>query len=283
MHVTIPLPVIVPPQYFKIRYRAIGAGSWTNFANQDNDPFTITGLTPGNYEMEATLVLADGTECNPAIYTFTVKDYECLEDIEAEIILDADGTYKIHLTYTIPPGILDPPCYWETVWYQLPSGTPVTNAWPILPTEIKIPIGANVPHHLTFRAHLCEGQYLVCFDEDIPAAPQPPCDPMQSLAYEILASDHGEYYLQITFQNSNPPTTNAQYYYRQYGGMVSGIPQPYVTGYVPISSSQTQLIFLLHPNLNVSPDINNVKVLRYQGYIVDGCGVQHNFFVARVL
>lgn len=286
INIYIPLPIIIPPQYFKIRYRAVGAGSWTTFANQDNDPFTITGLSPGDYQLEATLVLADAAECSAVIYPFTVKDYECVDDIEAEIINDTDGLYKIHVTYTIPPGIINPPCGWEAVYYELPSGTPTTVGWQQLPTGgFKIPINGNNPHHITLRGLLCEAQYIICLDEDLPAIPPPPCDPFQNIAVEISTDDFGLWHLTINFTQSNPVTTHPQIRYQQYSNIIPGmgIGQPSVTVNPIITGVVTTLTFQLYPNLNVQTNLGGTKPMRYDGYIRDGCFVKHNFTVFYLL
>jgi hypothetical protein len=103
-------PVLMPGEYFLVRYRADPSGAWINLPNQTNDPFVISDVSEGPYSLSVRFVTAQGKICPDVIKSFTV--YECDEELipatisESGLYPRTDGNYGIHGTYIYEPGYL---------------------------------------------------------------------------------------------------------------------------------------------------------------------------------
>lgn len=223
--ITIPAPTLTTGQYFKERHRQLPSGAWGSYTNRTNAAFTITGLTPGDYEFEFILVNADETHCPPVYRTYTlIGDYECITF--ASEMKKVGSLYHIEITYTLPPGHTDPACGWEVEYIQ--NGMSSKFTYTNLPASgiIKIPC-QNIGTVLYIRALLCNGRSKDCHVNDVQAFNDPPCQPFSNVVITIdevqVYSDYCEYYLNITFTQSVPATTNVQLNYVQWtSGVIAG-------------------------------------------------------------
>lgn len=266
--VTIPYPILKAGEKFKVRYRELPGGSFSAYQDETNAPFTLTGLTEGaQYEVEIIFVLADATECQAVYIYFSVPEpYECVEDFAAEIVQDSNGLYWLEITYT--PPATQPNCGWEVIYQQ--GATSNTVPYTSLPASglIRIQV-ANQSLILSIRAMTCDGQYEQCFVADVQAIPDPPCTPATNVTFNIRevfnpTLNKCEYFLDVTFTQSNPVSNPILLSYAQQAGLVSD----QFTGYITVPSG-TNVSFTrkLNPVFNASQ-----LCTQYDFSLVDICG-----------
>ena len=242
-NITIPYPVLKAGEKFKVRYRILPGGAFSAYQDETNTQFTLSGLTEGaEYELEIIFVQADETECSAVYIQFTVPDsYECVEDFAAEIIRDSNGLYWLEITYT-PPGS-QPACGWEII-YQQGSGT-ATIPYASLPTSGLIRISvANQSLILSIRAMICDGQYEECFLADVSEISPPSCVSISNVTMQIrevlnTVTNRCEYFLDISFTQSNPISSTILLSYAQ-GGSIFNTDK--FTGTVPVPSGNTPTV-----------------------------------------
>lgn len=273
---TISYPILVGSQKFAVRYRSLPAGSWNVIADQTNAPFTINGLAVGNYELEATLILADLTECTPVSYFFDVnEDFTCYANFAAEILADGNGQYYVHLTWDFPSPLVIPPCGFIIEYTN--SSTSVQIPYPTglsLSGDMNIPIPSNEQTNFKVIADLCNGIYKVCFDEDLEPA-SVPCTPMTNVVATLSPTTPSGYYsLIISYVNSSPATLTSILTWAQTQPVVSnpdvGSSPVLITGGAGNNGSFTVKV---HP----TPNAFGLECVQYKGTIFDACGVTHNF------
>lgn len=270
----IPAPIIIPPQKFRVRYRLVGAPSWTTAADQDNDPFTLD-LPAGEYEFEFTLVQADGTICPSKVQRFTVveiagEDDPCVGDFEAVVEQDGRG-YKMTITYTAAPTL---PCGYKLVItpngaasYDLTYATLPASPFTVAPVP-------NVAHRVQLFAILCDGLEVPCSDIDVTAATVM-CDPATVVAVDIVPVA-GYSNLRFTITQSNPYTPAFQLNYAQNDQVLQGVPDPGGNVTLAAGPSTTTLYQPIQPNVSVMP-VNGLVTIHYTGTLIDGCGVSHKW------
>ena len=218
--ITIPAPSLTAGQYFKERHRLLPVGTWSGQTNRTNAPFTITGLSVGDYEFEFVLVNADGTHCPPVYRTYTlVGDYDCLTF--ASQMQKQNGLYHVEVTYTLPPGFTDPACGWEIEYVQ--NGVYNKFTYANLPVSgiIKIPC-ANLSGILYIRALMCNGRVKECHSNDVAYYPDPPCVPISGVVItfeEVPNFEWCDYYINISFTQSTPATTVLKLEYFQWNAV----------------------------------------------------------------
>ncbi|MBS1771508.1 MAG: hypothetical protein JST82_01520 [Bacteroidetes bacterium] len=256
--ITIPQPVLTTGQYFKTRYRLLPSGSWSSYVNRSNAPFTLTGLSAGDYQLEAILVKANGTQCAAIYKNFTVvPDFSCLS-FSASMI-QSGSLYYIQITYTLPPGYTNPACGWEMVYEH---GTSiVNNTYPVLPSSpILIPV-ANQSYKLTIYGNICNGNKTKCGQFDISPISPPPCTGIHVTSQTMFKSA-GKYYITLNFTQSSPPTTTLTIFYQQ-----TGASSPDIKTITPaILSTATSYTFQVNPSF-----IQQKETFDYVGWIKDVC------------
>lgn len=264
--INIPAPTLTPGQYFKERHRLLPFGSWSGYFNRSNAPFTLTGLSEGEYEFEFVLVNADATECTATYRTYTiVDDYECIS-FNSEM-KKVNGLYHIEVTYTLPGGHTDPSCGWEIEWSQ--NGNTNVVPYATLPASgiIKIPCTNDVAV-LYVRAKMCNGKTKNCHVADITNFPDPPCQPFSNVTVQIIGQWNGsscDHYVVINFTQSSPATTSALLDYKQWHhGAISG---DFFNGNIPISATATSVKVKLTPLWYPSDEYTDYYVT-----FVDVCG-----------
>ncbi len=245
--ITIPAPTLTVGQYFKERHRQLPSGAWGSYTNRTNAAFTITSLTPGDYEFEFILVNADDTHCPPVYRTYTlISDYECITF--ASEMKKVGSLYHIEITYTLPPGHTDPACGWEVEYIQ--NGTSSKFTYTNLPASgiIKIPC-QNIGAVLYVRALLCNGRSKDCHVNDVQAFNDPPCVAFTNVVVTFsevpLGNGKCEYYMNISFAQSSPATTNLRLVYNQWHRGLPGGDS--FNGVIPISATTTSIKRKINP------------------------------------
>lgn len=278
VNITIPFPVLIAGQYFRVRYRIVGAPSWTNYANQTNAPFTISGLTAGTeYEVEITFY--NGTKlCQPVISRFTPEDadFACW-DFAAAMDVDS-GYYFVHITWTPVSPFMNPPCGWIIEVSQAGFSTtlPYSGNLPLL-NYLDVAVPKNITTTVRVKANMCSGVTKTCFEDDV-APISTPCSPIvitNPYCFKLIG-----YSLAIDFNQSSPATKYTTLTYKQVGffGGGAGVADQgtNVYGVLPsgATASITQKVF---PNNAVEP-----HVVQYEGTITDDCGQSHYFKTAAI-
>ena len=265
--ITIPAPVLTAGQTFKERHRLLPSGSWSGYNNRTNAPFTITGLSIGDYEFEFILVNADATQCPPVYRTYTlVADYECISF--ASEMKNVNGLYHIEITYTLPPGHTDPACGWEVEYLQ--NGNSSKFTYSSLPGSGIIKISCpNVAAILYVRANMCNGRTKVCHVNDVEHFTNPPCVPFSGVSIFItevlLGGGKCEYYLNVNFTQSVPATTSVRLVYNQWHyGVPAG---DSFNGFVSISPTATTFKRKLNPLFYMGDECT-----KYYVNFIDVCG-----------
>lgn len=267
---TIPLPVLTAGQYFKTRYRLLPAGAWSSIVNRTNAPFTLTGLSAGDYQLETILVNADASECMATYTGFkVVNDFTCI-DFDAEIV-QTGSLYQMHITYTLPGGFTNPPCGWDII---LQTSTGVQKIpYASLPVGgiIKLSV-ANVATLVRMRANLCDGNYKYCYDEDVSPV-VPTCTPLTIVKAELIKPT-GFYVVRIFIYNSNPMTVTIPFSFKEISNF-------YPSG----KSGQSFTGSILGPPLipgppymfttPVNPEGYPGEGIQYEGTLTDICGKSH--------
>lgn len=263
--ITIPSPTLTTGQYFKERHRLLPGTSWSGYSNRSNAPFTITGLSAGDYEFEFILVNADATECPPVYRTHTlVADFECISFTSQ--MKKVNGLYHVEISYTLPPGFTNPACGWEIEYLQ--NGKTVNKfTYSSLPTGgiIKIPC-ANVSGLLYIRALLCNGRVKVCHGNDVAYFPDPPCVPMTGVTIdieEIKVNGVCEFYMKVSFTQSVPATTAIKLDYREW----NAIGGDRFNGTINVSPGATSFKKRIYPQFSQG----SMECTRYYITVIDQC------------
>lgn len=266
--ITIPGPVLTTGQYFKERHRILPSGTWSSYTNRSNAPFTVSGLSIGDYEFEFILVNADGTHC-PAVYrTYTlIDDFDCIS-FNAEM-KEVNKLYHFEVTYTLPPGFTDPACGWEVEYTQGNNTQTFTMANLPVSGIIRIPC-QNLPGIVKVKANLCNGRVKECYAGDITNFPDPPCQPFTNVQMNITevhdpVTNRCRYYLNITFTQSVPATTNVRLNYLQASpGIPAGDNFNGFFTLLPAANSFTKEIF---PHF-----MEGIEIGEYTVNFIDACG-----------
>lgn len=212
-------PVLVAPAKFRTRHRLLPNGAFTAFTDRTSNSFTITGLSEGEYEIEIMYVNEQGVECSVVTQTFNVApDFTC-PSFNAQLVYEG-GIYKIRITYGTITN--NPPCGWN-IFYQHGSGATGNIPYDAtLPATgvINIPVPSNAGSYVRVEANKCDGAPEFCYNNDVPGLPPPPCSPITGVTYNIrevrnAQTGRCEYFVDISFTQSNPVSTQVTLVYLQ--------------------------------------------------------------------
>lgn len=200
--ITIPTPILTGSDYFKVRYRPV-PGSFGGYSNQDNDPFVLSGLTAGAYELEVTLV-KDGVECPATLKPFTVVDpFTCVTF--TPVIVQSGNLFYLQLSYAAPG---TPPCGWH-IHIAGSTTNKIVNYATLPASPLLIPVN-NEGLNVRVYADLCNQKSSECLNTDVPAI-TPTCTPM--VISGVVITKTGTYpsgfiAVQVTFTwtQSSPPS-----------------------------------------------------------------------------
>lgn len=289
--ITIPQPIITPPEKFKFRYRLLPGGVFTAYSDQDNDPFVLSGLAVGQYEYEALFVNADAIECGTVVGNFeVVAEAECL-DFEVEQVVISGITY-LQISYTIPSPFVNFTCGYNFYYRPTGSGQPFQNlSKPNLPASpLLIQVDPNTDYDVEIRGNSCAFTTL-CFSDEIPA-PDEPCTPRSLVSAALIdqgALPNGDrkIHINLTFTESTPATGGYVLWNLVWNqtGINAGTPpasgsQSYPAGQFPFFVAATPSgvglnIVVRHKNTSFAYVTSPAGWITIQGNITDRCGVSH--------
>lgn len=281
VNIQIPQPIITPPEKFKFRYRILPGGVFSAYQDEDNDAFTLTGLSEGEYEYEALFVTEEGIECTAVSGNFTVvAEPECLEFTVQQII--DGGVYYLEISYTFPSPFVNFPCGYNI--YYRPVGTTLYQnlGKPNLPASpLLIQIDPATDYDVIIRGNSCNNT-TICFEDTIPAAEPPACIPITVTSVDITPTatqSNGDYKVLITinYTQSTPGTTLHNIAYSQ-TGMLAGNSPATGTLSVTVPSTNTSIsfgVFARYRDSSNNPVIAPPNDISFQGTITDTCGQSH--------
>lgn len=289
--VTILTPTLTGSDYFKTRYRPVGGGYGAN-TNRTNAPFTLTGLSVGDYEMEIIFVNVEGateTDCPAVIHEFSVDpEFTCFP-FDAEIQQNG-ALYELVITYTLGSPPAWPPCGFDIVYNNGTGNVTIHYATLPLSGEIRYTIPSNANTSVTVLADMC-GYYNVCFEETVPKIPSPNCTPAVVTGYDITYVN-GFWNIRAFVTNSTPSTSPYIFIFQEISVTNIGTPpdsgqKAYTSGF----SAGTPLFFgniLVNPKgtlltaFNPNPDDPPIYIpncIIYNVSFRDYCGTKHQFQV----
>lgn len=274
-------PTLTGGQVFKVRYRLLPAGAWVPIADQTNAPFTVTGLSAGDYQLEFIVQLTDETLC-AAVYkivtvTDIVADFQCAEFT----VTMSKNPNKLNISYILPMGYVAPPCGYK-IKYLLANGTYAYVSYPTLPAS---PFSINIPSAIAMNvvivADLCGAGTIECFNDGIAPPAEPTCIPMTITGTTLTPGGqvgNGDYLvtLVINFTQSTPATSVITIVGSQVG-VLSGYPPATInwpTGILPSTTHYNGNFYMRYQNGGL-PIIAPPYKLKMAGTLIDGCGVSH--------
>lgn len=266
--ITIPTPVIITGQFFKVEYSTDGV-SYTIFSTTEtNTPFTITGLTAGTlYYFRFTLIQSASplVECDPVIQTYFIPESQPCVEVEGEIVRNGD-IYTLVLTFTLPSPYAAP-CGGYKLEYGI-SPNFNTIYFPTFLTSpsinpMSLPAGPGT-YTVNIYSIDCAGKEVLCDSIEVVAPSS--CDHAVVTAADLIHNSSG-YFLTFTITQSNPISPNYKLTYQQVNALSSGVNDPGGTIILTANGSPSQTFMVqVYPNLNV---YNNI--ISYSGSILDLC------------
>jgi len=232
--ITIPKPIISAPTVFTVSFRLVGVATWTLHGDEDNDTFTLTVPTDGDYEI---LVELEG--CPDTIYgPIRIEDAPpcaCpVLDTPNVTFVDVDAvTTIIRLPFTapLPP---DPPCGWVLVLRNKQKLTTRILTFPTLTNPLERVVDRGDDYDYELRADCCAQVYNYCLQGTLLApVVQDPCVPIElkdvgTPAGHAPQVSSNAYYFEILFKQSIPPTLPSitVVYTQVAGALLPGTPPP---------------------------------------------------------
>jgi hypothetical protein len=274
--ITIPSPVLLSGEHFKVRYQEYPGGLWVDAGNKTNSPFTISGLSDMQYRIEYKVVKADGTEC-PARYdviNLVPTECPCIADATGILERVTANQYQIKITFASP--ITAPSCGYR-VEVQGPNGLATSSTYQQLNSPLIIPVATNGAYIVKIWADCCRADTNLCTTLDISAATGTPCVPAEfgfNELQRIVSLINGQYYLRvICTAQSNPPTAVFNFSYLQTNIQAPwpGNPNPGAPdsgSYSGIMSGSPLTILI---PVNPNPNVNSMP-FTYSVIAVDICG-----------
>lgn len=275
--ITIPTPVLTGSDYFKTRYRQLPNGAFTAYSNKTNAPFTIVGISSGQYELEVIMV-KDGVECPAVLKPFTIPpEYTCVTF--TPVIVQSGKVFNLQISY---PAHANPACGWH-IHLIGNQNNKIVNYASLPASPLLIPV-ANEAFQLKVIADLCNGYSQTCLDTDVPAI-TPSCTPIEITSTSMVVNNvypNGFYgmSLQVNFNQSSPPSQYLTVVLTQ-TQVNSGVPGQ--TSYLnftfgPLPTTSTSFSIPIVANSNVTAGLYHFTYL-----IVDGCNQTHTGTVTKQL
>lgn len=264
---TIPLPVLVSNQGFKVEYRLQGLPTWTLWGVEGNSPFTITGLVEGfTYEVQFTFLssLSPQIACDPYIQTYIIpEEIPCIE-ATGELTQVGD-IWTLSITVTYPSPYAAPCGGYELIW-----GTTTLNTvqYTNLPVPLQFP-ATNDTYYVAIYALDCNGNRVKCFEDYIDPTSSPCVH--ATLVSATIIKTNGKYYLSLTIIPSSPLSSSYDISFSQTNAVTSGVPQTGGGGtYTSALTNPETFIIPISPNINVGYENSERKII-YKGGISDRC------------
>jgi len=201
--ITISKPIIVSPEKFTVSYRLVGDTSWTLHGDEDNDPFTLTVPTVGEYE-----ILVEQDECPAFLYgPITILDTppcECaVVDTANVAIVDIDAVTTV-LRIPFIGALPVSPCGWLLVYTNLKTGVASILTFPTLTNPIERVIAKGADYSYTLRVNCCSDVYSYCAQGEVEGSSAiPQCQKIILKDEGTLIEDITAYFIGIFAEDTN--------------------------------------------------------------------------------
>jgi hypothetical protein len=210
-YINIGTPTLSPGDYFEVRYRKLPNGAWQDFGELTTQNFVLNGLSDGEYELEITYVLADGTKCTPTIINFSVDSdpptppvCDCLDLSNVYVNVDCDNIITIHADIATP---LPDNCGIK-ITYSFNGGSDISVDYDnnTLPNPLIIPIQNANNVHLKVEVYCCGTEtWKTCYDANIVDIRRCGCiSPPEIINETITYNPNATSTYCVTFNGSNP-------------------------------------------------------------------------------
>lgn len=264
--ITITKPILISPDMFIVSYRKVGDTVFTLHGNEDNDPFTLTVPTDGQYE-----IMVEQDDCPAFIYglvditTDPPCDCATVDTPNVEIVnIDAVTTVlRIPFAGALPTS----PCGWRLTYRNLKKGVTNILTFPTLTNPLDRVIDRYCDYSYTLEVNCCNEQFTYCAQGQVDAEDEiPQCQ-------KIILKDEGTpgghlasfaagvgFYFDILFRQSIPATLPAvAVVYVQLiggGGATGGTPDSGAQLLTPVPSGDPtypwKIRVVVNPNLFLS-------------------------------
>ena len=255
--ITISKPIIVSPEKFTVSFRLVGDTSWTLHGDEDNDPFTLTVPTVGEYE-----ILVEQDECPAFLYgPITILDTppcECaVVDTANVAIVDIDAVTTV-LRIPFIGALPVSPCGWLLVYTNLKTLVTSILTFPTLTNPIDRVIDKGADYSYTLRVNCCSDVYSYCAQGQVSGSSAiPQCQPITlkdvGTVGHVPTSSPSGFYFEVLFKQSIPATLpNINVRYVQLLGGVPGTPDSGIKSLTPLPSGDPtypwKVVFNVLPN-----------------------------------
>lgn len=256
--ITIGFPIIVPPAHFKVKYRLVDSPTWTTLPGQDNDPFLITGLVSGLYELSIAYITPNGVECDDFITQFFIPDIAC-ECPSLDVVLQR---CKKQNTLIIDSAMGNDICK-MSVEYTFGSPSSAGSWSNIVEYEtdgnisVEIPVQTPTVTNIKIMFLCCAtNTWITCFDEAPSTIIDCVCEAAQVISSYSLTWDgvSPTAIIGFTVQNSTPQTlqmplviyqenvTPSNSMYQEISPLISGTNYSFIIPVVPTDSGVSFVI-----------------------------------------
>lgn len=274
LNIQINFPVLIANQGFKVEYREQGDPTWILWGVEDNDAFSITGLSEGvTYEVQYTFLssLSPQVACDPVVKVYYIPAEIPCVTASADITQVGDlWELAIRVTYPSP---YTAPCGGFEVEYG--TAAPYTVVpYTTLPYPIIFP-ASNDAYYVAIYSLDCNGNRIKCWEDVIEPSSSPCTHATINSAYIYTAN--GLWYLSLTITPSSPLSTTYDIVFSQTNTVTSGIPDAgTVTQVNSTGTNPETFIIQINPNPNIN-FTNGQYIIKYQGAISDRCDYSSPF------
>jgi len=188
MEVTIQIndPVLIAGEHFNVSYRELPSGTPIDISPKTNAPFTITGLTEGDYELTVIYVNEDGNLCPAVITPFVVTEDDppppdavcnCNPISQLWVLKKCDNTSLVHLEFD---GLALGVCSYDITHTGFNNSNSQvshytsSNLPPVI--EYVLPTNAGVAPYIKIVENCCNGAVMTCFEGNITDIRNENCD-----------------------------------------------------------------------------------------------------------
>lgn len=278
--ITIPTPVLVGSQTFKVEYSTDGT-SYTLWGSETNAAFTVTGLTAGVlYYFRFTLVRSTSplVECDPVIKTYTIPEESPCVTVEGDLEAVGD-VWELTLTFTLPSPYVNP-CGGYRLEYGISPNFNSIN----IPTFITSPSinplvlpASNGVYTVNIYAVDCSGNETLC--DDLTVNPTVPTCEHAVLSSATMEFVGGLYRIALEVTPSIPASSNYIVSYQQANAVSSGVPDPGGTVSLQVTGGSPETFYIpVNPNMNVYGN-----AITYVGTLTDRCNYSSVFDISIII
>lgn len=241
---------------FIVSFRKVGDVSWTLHGNEDNDPFTLTVPTDGEYE-----IMVEADDCPAFIYglvEFTTDppcDCATVDTANVKIVnIDAVTTVlRIPFIGALPTS----PCGWRLIYKNLKKGTTTINTFTTLTNPLERVIDRYCDYTYTLEVNCCAEKFNYCAQGQVEAEDEvPQCVKIvlrdEGSISHIPPCPGGTCSFVIFFKESVPSTFLTRWKFRQLTNPLN--PAPPDVGAVTLTASLSgDPVYPWRVNIIVSP------------------------------